>query len=72
MLERNGKRSDLWLLFIESVLSSYLCHSVQSITHSKYGKHKSCRLVVGVWKLISLSLISPADLGDDSGFTEMV
>lgn len=27
---------------------------------------------MGVWESISVSLISPADLGDDSSFTETV
>lgn len=54
-----------WLLFIESVLLSYLYHTVLSITQSEYGKTKSCRLAVNA------CLPSPAALEDYSGSTGM-
>lgn len=59
------KRGGRWLLFIESVLLSYLYHTVLSITQSEYGKTKSGRLAVNA------SLPSPAALEDYSGSTGM-
>ena len=48
-----GKKGGQWLLFIGSVLLSYLYHTVLSITQSEYGKSKSCRLIVDAcnWSL---------------------
>lgn len=61
-----GKRGGRWLLFIESVLLSYLYHTVLSITQSEYGKSKSCRLAVDA------RLPRPAGLEDYSGWTGLL